>query len=153
MTQENLPQNAGEDSDDALDVVRWWFSELARYCASREFERARSLMDDNVVSFGTKARAATGLNQLSRDQWKSVWEYIEDFKIDLASIRGGGSGSVAWGASRWTSTGFDANGRPFHRPGRATVVLERKNDRWTAIHTHFSLDPGTPQETYGRPKR
>lgn len=140
------------DAADALDAVKMWFSELGRYCASRDFDAARSLMDDDVVSFGTKARAATGLNQLDRDQWKNVWEYIEDFQIDVDSIRGGGSGSLAWGVSRWTSTGFDAEGRSFYRPGRASVVLQKKDGRWTAIHTHFSLDPGTPQETYGRPK-
>ncbi len=140
------------DAAEALDAVKTWFSQLGRYCATRDFDRARSLMDDGVVSFGTKARAATGLNQLDRDQWKNVWEYIEDFAIDLDSIRGGGSDSLAWGASRWTSTGFHADGTSFHRPGRASVVLHRKDGRWTAIHTHFSLDPGTPQETYGRPK-
>ena len=138
------------EAAEALDAVTTWFSELGRYCASRDFDSARSLMADDVVSFGTKARAATGLNQLDRDQWKNVWEYIEDFEIDVDSIRGGGGGSLAWGASRWTSTGFHADGRSFHRPGRASVVLQRKDGRWTAIHTHFSLDPGTPQETYGR---
>jgi ketosteroid isomerase-like protein len=140
------------EAAEALDAVKTWFSELGRYCASRDFDRARSLIDDNVVSFGTRARAATGLNQLDRDQWKNVWEFIEDFEIDVESIRGGGADSLAWGASRWTSTGFDADGRSFHRPGRASVVLEKMDGRWTAIHTHFSLDPGTPQETYGRPK-
>jgi ketosteroid isomerase-like protein len=41
----------------------------------------------------------------------------------------------------WDSRGRRADGQEFDRPGRATLVLESRGDRWVATHTHFSLAP------------
>ena len=60
------------------------------------------------------------------------------------------SENQAWGVVTWTSLGFDGNHEPFYRPGRATVTLERRDGIWLAVHSHFSLYPGTPQRTFGR---
>jgi hypothetical protein len=52
----------------------------------------------------------------------------------------------------WTSIGIDAVGNRFDRPGRATIVLERKAlaEPWVGTHTHFSLARDVPSRTYGR---
>jgi ketosteroid isomerase-like protein len=48
---------------------------------------------------------------------------------------------VAWAACPWDSTGFEADGKPYPRPGRVTVTFERRAGQWLAVHTHFSLYP------------
>ena len=57
--------------------------------------------------------------------------------------------TIEAGVATWTSTGFHEDGTPFHRPGRATVILERRDGQWLSVHTHFSLNPGTPPRTHG----
>lgn len=142
-----------------LQAVREWFTRLSAACAAVDYGAGRLIFADNVASFGTRADIVTGLDPLQRNQWEGIWPNIENFKIDLDSVMGGGSGVSAWGIATWSSTGFDEDGTPFERPGRATVVLElRKSDRapggeWLAVHTHFSLNPGTPPRTFGRKKR
>jgi ketosteroid isomerase-like protein len=109
-----------------------------------------------VASFGTRADIVTGLDRLQRNQWEGIWPNIAGFRVDLDSVRGGGNGAAAWGIAVWASTGFHEDGTSFHRPGRATVALERRktsaapDGEWLAVHTHFSLNPGTPPRTFGR---
>ena len=102
-----------------------------------------------LVLFGTKADTFVGLDVAQKSQWKGIWPNIRDFRFDLGSIHWGGDESHAWGVATWTSTGFDEQGGPFPRPGRATVALERRDGVWLAVHTHFSLFPGTPPRTFG----
>jgi len=72
-----------------------------------------------------------------------------DLKKNMETVHSGGDEYHAWGIATWTSTGFHENGTSFHRPGRATVILERRNHHWVSVHTHFSLNPGTSPRTYG----
>lgn len=124
-----------------------WFDAFGAHVAAEEYEKARTMVADDVVSFGTKAELVEGLDYLVERQWKGIWPSIADFGFE--DVRARGRGSHAWGVATWTSTGFDKDGAQYHRPGRATVTFERRNERWLAVHTHFSLYPGTPQTTYG----
>ena len=135
---------------DTTEAVHEWFGMLSRYCDAGDYESTRAIFADDVASFGTKADIVTGLDRLQTNQWEGIWPNIQDFKIDLDNIVSGGSESFAWGIATWTSTGFDEDGSSYHRPGRATVVLERRGETWLAVHTHFSLNPGTPPRTFGR---
>ena len=51
----------------------------------------------------------------------------------------------------WNSVGYNQDSSPFDRTGRATVILKRDdlNDQWKGIHTHFSLNRGVPQQSFG----
>ena len=51
----------------------------------------------------------------------------------------------------WDSTGYKNDGNSFERTGRATVTLKRDslNSNWKGIHTHFSLNRGVPQQSFG----
>lgn len=133
-------------------AVTEWFEQLGKCCAAEEYVAARELIADDVVSFGTSANIVDGRERLEANQWSNIWPYITDFGFDLDSIRAFGSGDHGWGVSVWTSTGYTEGGEAFHRPGRATVVVERRETGWQAVHTHFSLFPGTPQETHGPPE-
>ncbi len=134
---------------DPVAGVREWFDRLSRSCAAVDYNSARALFAPDVVSFGTKARIVTGLDPLQANQWTGIWPNIRDFRIEMDTVHAGGDDSYAWGIATWTSTGFDKDGNPFHRPGRATVILERSQGSWLAVHTHFSLAPGTAPRTYG----
>jgi ketosteroid isomerase-like protein len=136
------------ETPDADAAVREWFQALERCCVAVDYESARAIFATNVASFGTRAEVVVGLGRLQRQQWEGIWPNIRDFRIDLDHMVAGGSESVAWGIAPWTSTGFSEDGTPFDRPGRATVVLERRGDTWLAVHTHFSLNPGTPARTH-----
>ena len=137
-------------TSDPAEAVRQWFTLLSGYCASVDYDAAERIFAEDVVSFGTAMDIVRGRKALREGQWESIWENITDFKMDLHNVYARGSGDNPWGMVTWTSTGYDSGHKPFHRPGRATVTLERRDGVWLAVHTHFSLFPGTPQRTYGK---
>ncbi|CAN5611574.1 nuclear transport factor 2 family protein [soil metagenome] len=135
--------------------IKAWFDEWGGYVASVDFETARKLFHPEVVGFGTYMEYVRGLDALERQQWRSIWGTIADFRFLTDRLICGVSndGFQAWGLTPWNSTGFDENGAPYERPGRATVLFLRDNSDapWLAIHTHISLSPGTPQRSHGQP--
>lgn len=147
MTQTDIPPVT---TDDPVDAVRQWFALMERYCASVDYDSAERIFAEDVVSFGTAMDIVRGRNALREGQWESIWGNISNFKMDLDNVHADGRGNQAWGVVTWTSIGFDGNHQPFYRPGRATVTLERRGGVWLAVHTHFSLYPGTPQRTFGK---
>jgi ketosteroid isomerase-like protein len=134
---------------DPITAVKEWFARLSQYCAAVDYASARVLFAEDVVSFGTRATIVAGLDPLQANQWQGIWPNIRDFQIELDTIHAGGDAHFAWGIATWSSTGFDEAGTPFDRPGRATVILHRRDGVWRSIHTHFSLAPGTPPRTFG----
>ena len=134
---------------DPAEAVRQWFDLLGGYCAAVDYEGGETIFADDVLSFGTKAPIVGGLAFVRQNQWEGIWPNIRDFRIEMENVRAGGDEGWAWGITTWTSTGFDSAGRPYDRPGRATIILERRDGRWLAVHTHFSLAPGSPQRTFG----
>lgn len=138
------------DTPDGVTAVHEFFARLSTNCAAQDFDATEPLFADDVASFGTKAGVVIGLGPLRARQWEGIWTNIEDFEMQLDQIHASASGDLAWGMVPWTSTGFDEQGNPYDRPGRATIVMERRDGAWLAIHSHFSLIPGTPPRTYGR---
>ena len=133
---------------DPCAAVLEWFARLGRHCAAVDYVSARAIFAPDVRSFGTRAGIVMGLDALQANQWEGIWPNIAGFALDLDGIQAGGDDRCAWGIATWTSTGFDEASQPFARPGLATVVLERRDDAWLAVHTHFSLFPGTPSRTF-----
>ena len=127
-----------------------WFSTLERCVRAVDYTTARGIFAPDVVSFGTRADLVSGLDSLQENQWSGVWPMIDGFTFDLGQLVTGADGGLAWGAVPWTSMGFHEDGSSFVRPGRATVTFARREGRWLAIHTHFSLNPGTPPRSHGR---
>lgn len=135
--------------------IKAWFDEWGSYVASVDFEAARKLFHPEVIGFGTYMEYVRGLDALEEQQWRSIWGTISDFRFltdRLICGVSGHDGLQSWGITPWNSTGFDENGAPYERPGRATVLFLRDNSDapWLAIHTHISLSPGTPQRSHGR---
>lgn len=141
-------------SDDDCRAISEWFSTWDKLVDAVDFVPARKLFDPGVVSFGTRMDTVVGLEALERDQWRRVWPTITGFRFDVSTLvcqispdRLQGVGIVVW-----HSTGYHEDGTEFDRPGRATVTFRRDDPsaEWKAIHTHISLNPGTPQVSHGK---
>ncbi len=130
-----------------IDLKRW-LSEFADAVREKDFAHGRELFDDNVVAFGTFAESIRGLDELVERQWAVIWKNTDGFRFDLDDFTGEISGSVAWAAARWHSTGIHKDGRTFPRSGRATFVLSRHGDMWKAVHSHHSIDPGQERSAF-----
>jgi ketosteroid isomerase-like protein len=123
--------------------VETWFQTLQRCVRAVDYAAARPIFAAEVIGFGTYAEVVTGLDRLQANQWSNVWPKIRDFTFDLSQLHWGWSGDEGWAVVTWTSTGYHPDGTPFHRPGRATVIFGRLEGQIVALHTHFSLSPGT----------
>jgi ketosteroid isomerase-like protein len=136
------------DTQQTEAAVRGWFEELQSCVRAVDFGRAERIFAPDVVGFGTYKDIAEGRETLRREQWSNIWPNISEFTFTLEQLRWGAAGDraadgshLAWAACPWTSVGFGPDGTRFDRPGRVTVVLERRGGEWLAIHTHFSLYP------------
>jgi ketosteroid isomerase-like protein len=147
--QADAVSSAAIKAEDPVAAVTEWFEKLTVYCSGVDYESAREIFASDVASFGTQADSVVGLDRLQREQWEAIWPKTSGFRVLIETVRADGNETLAWGMATWTSTGFDQSGNEFDRPGRATVVLRRRNGRWLAVHTHFSLFRGISQATYG----
>jgi ketosteroid isomerase-like protein len=137
------------EQHDVGQAVREWFQTLERSVRRVDYPTMRHYFAPDVLSFGTRADVVSGLDALMANQWSGIWPNIRDFTIDFDQLHWGASGDLAWALAPWNSTGFHPDGTSFPRPGRATVIFERRQGKWLATHTHFSLSPGTPPTTHG----
>ena len=129
-------------STDPIAPLRTWLGELQMCVRHQDFARGRTICAPDMVAFGTVAPFVTGLDEIVKAQWENVWPFIKGFTIDAANARGGIVGDHGWIAATWDSRGTRPDGTEFDRPGRCTVILQRRAHRWLATHTHFSLSPG-----------
>lgn len=129
----------GED----VTEIRRWLEDFSAAVRAVDYERGRAMFAPDVVGFGTYAGMLTGLDRLVAGQWRNIWGVTRGFTFRLDEMHCGVSGDQAWVAVPWDSQGQTAEGTWFDRPGRATIILERRDGRWLAIHTHFSLYPPT----------
>jgi ketosteroid isomerase-like protein len=134
---------------DELAPLREWLRTWQACVRAVDFAAGRKLCAEGIVAFGTVAPFVTGLDAVEREQWRNVWPVIRDFTIDVEGARGAVAGDRAWVAAVWDSRGRRADGTLFARPGRCTIAFERRDGRWLATHTHFSLVPAPAGTTPG----
>jgi ketosteroid isomerase-like protein len=131
-------------TQDAEQSIRDWFHVMERCFQSLDYATARKLMAEDVIAFSTRTSVMSGIDALVTEQWSVNWPALREFTFNFDQLRWGTSGDLAWAVITSTSTGFHPDGTSFVRPGRTTVIFERRESRWLAIHTHYSLAPGTP---------
>ena len=138
-------EQAAGDAGPAYANIRAWLAEMQGCVRAVDYARARALFLPEVVGFGTYGGVLDGLDDLVAGQWRNVWPAIRDFTFRLDELRAGvaADGDLAWAACPWDSTGRREDGATFARPGRMTAILVRRDGRWRAAHTHFSLYPAT----------
>ena len=146
-------QNSSYSSVPDPSVVEW-VAEWGAEVAAADVRAGRRRFDEDLVAFGTYADVVVGRDAVEAGQWMQIWPAIEDFEFLLEDLRVRLSrdGLMAVAIVPWISTGIDADGKRFDRPGRATIVLERDavGEPWSGTHTHFSLARGVPPSTHGR---
>jgi len=139
--------------DDSTHSVVAWVTEWGAEVAAADIRSGRRRFDEELIAFGTHADVVVGRDAVEDGQWSQIWPAIEDFEFLLADLRVRLSpdGLMAVAIVPWSSTGFDARGDRFDRPGRATIVLERDavNQPWSGTNTHVSLARGVPASTHG----
>ncbi len=150
-----MPEQLIVASPEDRASIAAWFDEWGGYVASCRFEQARALFSPTVVGFGTYMDLVEGLDALEAKQWRSIWPTIADFRFLTQELRAWTSADRGFATAMlmWHSTGFDAAGKPFPRPGRTTAVLHRASPEatWQCEHTHFSEFPAEHQRSFGKP--
>ncbi len=141
---------------DDVAAIKAWFDAWGAMVASQRFEDARALFHPDAIGFGTWMDLVEGLDQLEAKQWRSIWGTIRDFRHETEKtlkVLASPDRLMASGLVTWTSTGFDAAGAPYERPGRTTALFVRDDAAapWRALHTHVSLFRGVPQQSHGAP--
>lgn len=139
-----MAEYLGSAPEATRDAARQWLQTLQVCVQAVDYERGRDLFASDVVAFGSRAGLLHGLDALQAYQWSGVWPNISNFAFTLEQLDCRGSEGIALIVVPWTSTGYHPDGSRYDRPGRATVVLTRREGVWLAVHTHFSLTPGTP---------
>lgn len=137
----------------AIEELQQWLTVFADYVRHQDFQSARAMFFDDALGFGSQADMMMGIDDLMERQWKTVWPNITDFSFSLEHTHYEFSKEFhsACVIAPWASTGYHHDGRTFLRPGRSTIFLLRHAEThvWLAKHTHFSLNPGTPYQTFG----
>jgi ketosteroid isomerase-like protein len=124
------------------DVAHEFLLEMQSCVRNVDFSRARAIFSEDVVAFGTYATVVTGRDRLEQEQWRQIWPNIRDFTFRLSELRCLGGSQALCLVVPWDSLGLRPDGSTFSRPGRATLLLEPRGERWVATHSHFSLAPG-----------
>jgi len=123
------------------EIARTFLIEMQACVRAVDFERARPLFAEDVIAFGTFAAVVAGRERLEREQWRNIWPAIGDFTFKLDDLHCLGTREALCVVVPWDSTGRRADGAAFSRPGRATLLLVPRANRWVAAHSHFSLAP------------
>ena len=120
-----------------------WLDRFATLVRSQDYSSARQLFTEDVYSFGTRAHAMRGLDQLVESQWRMVWGVTRGFhfKPPIYTSFPSSSDDLAVTWALWASAGIRSDGSSFERTGRATFAL-KKTTSWVCIHSHFSMSPG-----------
>ncbi len=125
-------------SDPDVDA---WLSAFADCVRARDFEAGRALFAHEAVGFGTVTERYDGLEELVGSQWSQVWERTAEFSFEGDAERWL-DGEQAVVATGWRSIGTEDGGRRT-RTGRVTLVLRATGGTVLAVHSHFSMSPGT----------
>lgn len=138
----NLLEIASEVPEgDPIAPLRDWLRAWQERVRAGDFAGGRALCAPELLAFGTRADLVEGVERVEAEQWRRVWNDIRDFTVRVEEARGGIHGDHGWVAARWDSLGVKPGGTTFPRPGRCTILFERRDGRWLATHTHFSLRP------------
>ncbi len=128
-----------------------WLDAFSSYVRDVDYASARPLFHPQILAFGTHQDVLPSLQAWIDTQWDNVWPRTADFRFKLAEthVLAAEDGSLAVVIAPWTSTGFQPDGSPFDRPGRATMVFHKTGGTWLGVHSHLSLNRGVPQASHG----
>jgi ketosteroid isomerase-like protein len=136
---------------DDLAGVKRWFDTLAAHVREVDFVGARPIFAPDMIAFGTFTDFMTGRDVAEQQQWRNVWQNIDEFRFrpDVRAIVSPDR-LMAVGMAIFDSTGYRQDGTSYDRPGRATVAFVRDavGKPWLAQHTHLSLFRDVPTQSF-----
>lgn len=136
---------------DDLMAVKTWFDTLASHVRAVDFVGAHPIFAPDMIAFGTFTDFMTGRDTAEQQQWRNVWQHIDEFRFrpDIRAIVSPDR-LQAVGMAIFDSTGYRQDGTSYDRPGRATVVFVRNTigAAWLAQHTHLSLFRDVPTRSF-----
>lgn len=139
---------------EADDATRAWFiawlERFSGYVREVDYAAARPLFHPDILAFGTHRDIISGLVTWQNTQWDNVWPKTSDFRFetDTSRVLVSADNTMATVVVSWTSTGYAQDGKPFDRPGRATMVFHNDGGGWLCTHSHMSLNRGVPQQSF-----
>lgn len=144
-----MPPLPEADPATAASLVQW-LDTFAGHVRDVDYAAAKPMFLADVLAFGTHHDVITGLASWTATQWDQVWPKTTGFHFALEQTRflASPDARLAVAVAPWTSTGYHADGAPFDRPGRATMVFTRAGDVWLCAHSHMSLNRGVPQASH-----
>ena len=128
-----------------------WLETFSSHVRAVDYASARPLFHPNILAFGTHQDVLPSLEAWVITQWDNVWPKTDEFRFNLTEthVLASDDGSMAVVIAPWTSIGYDPEGKPFDRPGRATMVFHRSLAGWLGVHSHLSLNRGVAQTSHG----
>jgi len=128
-----------------------WLESFSAHVRAVDYASARPLFHPEILAFGTHQDVLPSLEAWVNTQWDNVWPRTDDFRFTIAGVHVlvSDDTSMAVVVAPWTSTGFAPDGKPFDRPGRATIVFHKSGGTWLGVHSHLSLNRGVPQTSHG----
>lgn len=122
--------------------VEAWLRAFAGCVREGDYDGGRALFAADAAGFGTVSNRYSGLDELHATQWAQVWERTEGFEFDEVDARWS-TPDLCVVAATWSSRRVGA-AVPAVRTGRVTLVLRADRDgTLRAVHSHFSMSPGT----------
>jgi ketosteroid isomerase-like protein len=127
-----------------------WLETFSGHVREVDYASARPLFHPEMIAFGTHQDVLPDREAWIATQWDNVWPRTADFRFDLDAVQvlASEDATMAVVIAPWTSTGFHPDGKPFDRPGRATMVFHRGPHGWIGVHSHLSLNRGVPQTSH-----
>lgn len=109
----------------------------------------KNYADDVLVVSGLFEPPVIGLaNYLNA--YQAQRQRMEKVQLERANTFTKIKGNFAWATYQWTFSAV-ADGRPTSAQGHATLLLEKRGDRWLIVHNHTSVvsmsapQPAQPQ--------
>lgn len=131
--------------------IKNWLLEWQSFIRNKDYHSAMYLFSDAVFSFGTVSNSVTSLEGLIAYQWKVVWERTTDFTFDMETMRLflSCNDDLVVVAIQWFGKGVDGRaGQSFSRRGRASIVLQKEDEKFLCIHSHFSINPDSALKSW-----
>jgi ketosteroid isomerase-like protein len=128
-------------SNHTSQIASEWLLRFSAAVREQEYAKGRELFALDVIAYGTFSVALEGLESLEANQWRHIWPATRNFSFDLDSVKCKGNSEFIWIGATWHSQGCCASGDWFDRHGRASFVLEQRDGKWVAIHSHHSISP------------
>jgi ketosteroid isomerase-like protein len=137
-----------------IETKAWftaWLEGFSRHVRNVDYASARPLFHPEILAFGTHRDVLPSLEAWVNTQWDNVWPKTDAFRFTLAEVHVlvSDDATLAVVVAPWTSTGYNPDGKPFDRPGRATIVFHKSGGTWLGVHSHLSLNRGVPQTSHG----